>query len=517
MLIHELSSELNDVLNKISNIAEKNEFLGIVEECDAGKKELNEPLRMAIAGVISAGKSTLLNALMKRTLVPTAAETVTYHVNLLRHKNKNPDGKECVLAHKKDGSEECFPISFLSRLVDGREKDCAKLRTDISWLEVFIDNDTLNDLDIIDTPGLDSPIGEDTLNTIELFNDDKRRPDVLIYLMSKKALENGLEVIKKFQSKMSNGDASNLKINSLNTLLALTKCDEFCKDNTSADYTIDFHKKGMEIINDNIEKYAEFRLCFSKVFTLAAGCAESAYAMTESDFEIIKAISQCANLEDFVYLSNSPSSFINELDDFLSDSEVLKKLLSTRVSRESFLARMKLEIIKIAAVWLRDHSSCDKKQLVEHLISCSGVENMNAYIFSMFKRLAKYFKTMKIISCIRRRLRKLNAEYTTKEKRNAINLLLNLCFEFEKKLKLLFSYLNVLSDCFSGKNYFTTEEWNHVQETVDACLSDYKDDNQLKTLLESWMKIKRQYCLLCDVEAEESCDEMIRQLQLQLS
>lgn len=500
MLLNELSHELAVILDKISSIASSCGLYQIEGKCEFVRKELDEPLKVAIVGITSSGKSTLLNALVRRQLVPTGAETVSYNVNILRHKSKSPTKKELVIAHLKN-NKGCvtLPITTLNHLVDGRDDSYKDLRKRVSWVEAFVDFDYLRDIDLIDTPGLLSTKEEDSANTIELFKDEMRRPDVIVYLMQRAIEKEDIAAANSFQRVMSNGNTS--IINGLNTIAALTHCDYYCKNN----YSLNFHDLGNAIIENNRANYADFRLCFSKTFTIAAIYAQSAYCLTDDDFAIIKAISDSVVLNEFIDLYTK--------NDFINDQEHFERFIKDKDEREQFLSRVDIEVVKYSAWWLRRNNNSSIKALKEHLISYSGVQEMDRYIFSNFKRLAMFFKTMKLISGIRKSTEALSTSYSFDCQREGINTVSILCKDFEVKLHRSFSYLSVLMDYYSKKTYFTEEEWNEAVKTIELCLSDSYSQSLLISQLQYWDNKRKTYSLLADVVAEGSCIKLINQVK----
>src|SRR5262249_25137889 len=120
---------------------------------------LAAPMRVAIVGRISSGKSTLTNALLGCRLVATGIEELTYNVNWLRYADESS-----LLVHFKDGSpEQPFTLRDLERLTRRRE-DHQVLLANIDFIEVFFANDQLRIYDLIDTPGLDSYFSADSQN-----------------------------------------------------------------------------------------------------------------------------------------------------------------------------------------------------------------------------------------------------------------------------------------------------------------------------------------------------------------
>jgi Dynamin family len=125
---------------------------------------LAAPMRVAVVGRVSSGKSTLTNALLGCRLVATGIEELTYNVNWLRYADD-----QSLVVHFKDGSStQRFSLGELERLTSRREAH-QDLLASIDFIEVFFANDQLRIYDLIDTPGLDSHFGADSQNTLRFL------------------------------------------------------------------------------------------------------------------------------------------------------------------------------------------------------------------------------------------------------------------------------------------------------------------------------------------------------------
>lgn len=105
------------------------------------------PLQLAVAGRVSSGKSTLVNALIGRRVAPTDVGETTRLVT--RFSYGTVDRVEVVY---RDGGRAALPFD-----ADGMIP--RKLGVDlsaVSHLEAYLTNDVLRDLTVIDTPGLAS-------------------------------------------------------------------------------------------------------------------------------------------------------------------------------------------------------------------------------------------------------------------------------------------------------------------------------------------------------------------------
>jgi len=106
---------------------------------------LNQPIRIALAGTLKAGKSTLVNALVGEDIAPTDATEATRIVTWFRH---GPIPK--VTANHRGGRRSNVPIARNG----GLTFDFASLDPeDVSDLDVEWPAAELIDATIIDTPG----------------------------------------------------------------------------------------------------------------------------------------------------------------------------------------------------------------------------------------------------------------------------------------------------------------------------------------------------------------------------
>ncbi|MDR7112974.1 hypothetical protein J2X03_002871 [Microbacterium trichothecenolyticum] len=120
--------------------------LGVLDELD---RRLAEPLRLALAGMVKAGKSTLLNAMLGEQIAPTDAGECTKVVTWYRH-SMTPT----ITLHLRSGQTRRMPV----RRDDGRlVLDLGDtVAEDVSWIDVGWPLDALKSVILIDTPGIAS-------------------------------------------------------------------------------------------------------------------------------------------------------------------------------------------------------------------------------------------------------------------------------------------------------------------------------------------------------------------------
>ena len=179
------------------------------------RERLAGPLRVAIAGRVKAGKSTLLNALVGERLAPTDAGECTRIVSWYRRGQSYQ-----VSAHLPDGQERAIPFQ---RGEGALELDLGGLtEREISTLEIKWPASTLEQLTLIDTPGLASLNDENSRRTREFLEVDPDHPsdaDAVIYLM-RHAHRSDIDFLEAFM------DRSVTAASPVNAVGVLSRADE---------------------------------------------------------------------------------------------------------------------------------------------------------------------------------------------------------------------------------------------------------------------------------------------------
>lgn len=137
---------------------------------------LDEPLRVALAGTLKSGKSTLVNALLGEQIAPTDATEATRVVTWFRH---GPMPK--VTANHRSGARTDVPIvrdAGALSLDLGAESDVVDL--DVEWPAAELRHATL-----VDTPGTSSLTPGVSERTLRLLvpDDGVPRVDAVLFLL----------------------------------------------------------------------------------------------------------------------------------------------------------------------------------------------------------------------------------------------------------------------------------------------------------------------------------------------
>ena len=156
----------------------------VYNELDWIGRRLNEPIRIALAGTLKAGKSTLVNALVGEDIAPTDATEATRIVTWFRN---GPTPK--VTANHRGGRRSNVPITRATAGGSGERGltfDFASLDPvdvvdlDVEWPAAELINTT-----IIDTPGTSSLSRDVSERTLRLLipEDGVPRVDAVVFLL----------------------------------------------------------------------------------------------------------------------------------------------------------------------------------------------------------------------------------------------------------------------------------------------------------------------------------------------
>jgi replication fork clamp-binding protein CrfC len=153
----------------------------IVGQLDRIGARLNEPIRIALAGTLKSGKSTLVNALVGECIAPTDATEATRIVTWFRH---GPTPR--ATANHVGGRRSNVPIV---RTADGTGGLTFEFETlhpdDVADIDVEWPAEELTAATIIDTPGTSSLTPDVSARTLRLLvpPDGVPRVDAVVFLL----------------------------------------------------------------------------------------------------------------------------------------------------------------------------------------------------------------------------------------------------------------------------------------------------------------------------------------------
>ena len=232
-------------------------------------ERLDGPLRVAIAGRVKAGKSTLLNALVGQPVAATDARECTRVVTWYRH-GPTP----AALALHKDGSTAALAIEHDER---GRAAvvvhDAAI--ADLHAIHVFAPSAELTSLSLIDTPGVGSITLDAEARSTDFLGGSggDTEADAVLYLL-KHLDSSDLGLLSAFH------DDAVSQPNPINAIGVLSRADEVGSGRPDA-------MQSAERVANRIAGVANVRRLVSTVVPVCGLLAETAATLTEADYELL--------------------------------------------------------------------------------------------------------------------------------------------------------------------------------------------------------------------------------------
>jgi GTPase SAR1 family protein len=140
-------AQLGVMLEELAAMVRETPALASLEsELRTRRRELDDPLRVAILGEFSAGKSTFLNALVGATVSPMGVLPTTAHVHWLRY------GEPGARVVDSRGGAVLATIDEAPRVVE-KKRHAGEL---IEYVEVTLPVSRLARVELIDTPGFNA-------------------------------------------------------------------------------------------------------------------------------------------------------------------------------------------------------------------------------------------------------------------------------------------------------------------------------------------------------------------------
>ncbi len=150
--VMEYLAEVSDILSLQGNDNEAQNLQKLADYVN------NDLFSIVLVGEFSSGKSTFLNALMHKRILPSFTSETTATVNFLRHAEKAPN-KEAGIVYYNDGHTEALPdlnIKTIENVVStSSNKGKETVAATINHVDLFLESDFLkNGIMLVDSPGL---------------------------------------------------------------------------------------------------------------------------------------------------------------------------------------------------------------------------------------------------------------------------------------------------------------------------------------------------------------------------
>jgi hypothetical protein len=229
-------------------------------------RRLAEPLRIAVAGMVKAGKSTLLNAMIGEEIAPTDTGECTRIVTWYRY-GHSPR----IMLYPVEGEPRTLPLKRVDgSLVFVLGRDRAE---DVERLVVDWPSEHLKDVTLIDTPGIASLSAEVSARSVNFLTpaDTPSQADAVIYLM-RHMHASDLRFLESFK------DTTAGRSGTVNALAVLSRADEIGAGR------IDSLISAVDIAERYSRDHSLRKLALG-VVPVAGLLAQSARSMRQSDYE----------------------------------------------------------------------------------------------------------------------------------------------------------------------------------------------------------------------------------------
>lgn len=285
------------------------------------------PLRVAVAGRVSSGKSTLVNALIGERIARTDAGECTKVVAWFRYGDS-----ERIEVHPRKGepvpvpfadARKAMPATFAVAAADaqrrlGREVTVSD-ENDIGHLSVYLKNEMLRDVTIIDTPGLEAATQVHSAKAADFLGFDDASTsavagaDALMYLSASNVKLDAKEYLEQFRGAFRGGNLS-----ALNAVAVLSKADVLSSDLRNP------WPDARKIAASYAAKFRSLVVDLLPVITVLAETTAT-HALTEEDARNLEKLAP-ATEADRMRLLLSADFFLNQKDSPV-DAEVRKRLM----------------------------------------------------------------------------------------------------------------------------------------------------------------------------------------------
>ncbi|WP_328468302.1 dynamin family protein [Actinoplanes sp. NBC_00393] len=320
----------------------------------AVRERLDAPLRVAIAGRVKAGKSTLLNALAGERLAPTDAGECTRIVTWYQ------DGHTYqVQATPKRGAPRQLRFTREDGAID---IDLGGLTAaEVAQLVVTWPAQALRTVTLIDTPGIGSLTEQNAERTWGLLvPDDEETPaDAVVYLL-RHLHANDIEFLRAFH------DTEVSRPSPVNAIGVLSRADEIGVGRLDS-------MASARRIAARLGTDPNVRRLVQSVVPVAGLLAETAVTLTEIEVAQLRRVADLP-VRQAEELLLSADRFAN----------AMPELGLTNLEREALLARFGLFGVRLTSTLLRREVATTATDLSRELAERSGLTQLREIIGSLF-------------------------------------------------------------------------------------------------------------------------------------
>jgi hypothetical protein len=333
-------------------------------------RRLDEPLRVAIAGMVKAGKSTLLNAMVGEELAPTDAGECTRVVTWYR------DGPAYrVRMHLGDGTVEQLPFDRVAgalRVAIGRPVD------EVDHLTIEVPSRRLRQQTLIDTPGIASLTSSVSARTHTFLEADEDRPaqtDAVIYLL-RHLHGSDVRFLEAFHGdELANGSP-------VNAIGVLSRADEIGGGRLDS----------MEVAARVVARYhadEQMRQLCPVVVPVAGLLAAAGATLREDEFRALATIA-AADRADVVNLLLTADRFAG----------ATTRVPVLPVVRHQLLGRLGLFGVRLSVQLIRESEATNAADLAKELLARSGLGRLREALAVQFVGRSRVLKARSALAVL---------------------------------------------------------------------------------------------------------------------
>lgn len=335
------------------------------------KRRLDEPLRVAIAGRVKAGKSTLLNAVIGQAAAATdAAEctrAVTWYGDGLAY-------RAWVLTRGGQRSQAPYRRTHTAARVDLEAHDLDR----VERVEVEFPSQHLRSMTLIDTPGIASVSEQVSARAVDFLAPDHgdQGADVVVYLL-RHVHERDADFLEAFT------DPAVARVGAVRSVAVLSRADEVGNGRGDA----------LQVAQRVAQHYADHPILSARVadvLPVAGLLAFTAATLTEAEF---------GHLTELVRLSQLElERLLVGVDLFMAES--LRVPVPTKV-RRLLLDRFGLFGIRLATTLIRNGACRSAGELATVLEERSGIQPLRRLLLDRFAGRADVLKAARAIDLVK--------------------------------------------------------------------------------------------------------------------
>jgi hypothetical protein len=365
------ASVADDVLDVARRLAAQAPDDATRHDAQAIVDRLQGPLRVAIAGRVKAGKSTLLNALVGERLAPTDAGECTRLVTVYQR----GAGYE-VMARLRDGSTRALSFKRTDGALSIELGGLAE--ADVERLEVSWPTSSLQTITLIDTPGLASVNDENSRRTRDFLEADGDAPgdaDAVVYLM-RHAHRSDIAFLDAFM------DRSVSAASPVNAVAVLSRADEIGAGRLDA----------MTSASRIAQRYSsdpQLKGLCATVVPLSGLVAETGLTLREDETAALRTL---AATDDAV------------LEQMLMSADQFCEVSASELTvewRRQLLGRLGVFGVRLAVDELRSGRATNAAQLGNSLVQTSGLPQLRDLFLSHFAPRARVLQARSALLALR--------------------------------------------------------------------------------------------------------------------